>query len=147
MERFDGRVVVITDQVRRLRGVRRAGPPPRPSTEPIRVHRRASTTGLIMVAGQKVALGRLHQHQTVAVLVCDTTLAIELPDGEVKVVRRTTTQPVRSIKGQRPRTTTAASSAPANLGHCLTDGGAASPGARDDLHDNSTTVGSTAEGE
>jgi hypothetical protein len=94
------------DQVRRLPGVRPAGPPPQPSTEPIRVQRRASNTGVIMVVGQKVALGRLHQHQTVAVLVSDTTLAIELPDGDVKEVRRTTTQPVRSIKGQRPRTAT-----------------------------------------
>jgi hypothetical protein len=58
---------------------------------------------VIMVAGQKVALDRVHKHQTVTVLVSETTLAIELDDQEVRVVRRTTTQPVRSIKGQRPR--------------------------------------------
>ena len=87
-----------------LRGVRPVGPPLRPSTEPIRVQRRASSTGVIMVTGQKVALGRMHQHQTVTVLVSATTLAIELNDGETKIVRRTTDQPVRSIKGQRPRT-------------------------------------------
>lgn len=52
-----------------------------------------------MVAGQKVALGRLHRHRTVTVTVSDTTVAIDL--GDVKVVRRTTTQPVRSTKGQR----------------------------------------------
>lgn len=91
------------EQVKGLRGVRPAGPPPRPSTEPIRVQRRASNTGVIMVAGQKVALGRVHKHQTVTVMVAETTLAIELDDEEVRVVRRTTTQPVRSIKGQRPR--------------------------------------------
>jgi hypothetical protein len=62
-----------------------------------------------MVAGQRVALGRLYKHQTVTVLVSDTTHAIELTDGDVKVVRRTTTQPVRSIKGQRPGTATAIS--------------------------------------
>ena len=45
------------EQIKRLRGVRPAGPPPRPSTEPIRVQRRASATGVIVVAGQKVALG------------------------------------------------------------------------------------------
>jgi transposase InsO family protein len=97
------------EEVRRLRGLRPAGPPPRPSTEPIRVQRRASATGVILVAGQKVALGRTHQHQTVTVLVCDTTLAIEFPDGDSTVVRRTTSQPVRSIKGQRPRTATSIS--------------------------------------
>jgi hypothetical protein len=46
------------DQARRLRGSRPAGPPPRPSTEPIQVQRRASNSGVIMVCGQKVALGR-----------------------------------------------------------------------------------------
>jgi hypothetical protein len=38
------------------------------------------------------------------VLVSETTLAIELPGIDDLVVRRTTTQAVRSIKGQRPRT-------------------------------------------
>ena len=93
-------------EVARLRGARPAGPPPRPSAEPIRVQRRASATGVIMVAGQKIALGRTHAGQTVTVLVSDTTLAIELDDGDTRVIRRTTTQPVRSIKGQRPRTAT-----------------------------------------
>jgi hypothetical protein len=52
-----------------------------------------------MVAGQKVVLGRLHQHRTVTVTVSDTTLAIDLDDGDAQVVRRTTGRPVRSIKG------------------------------------------------
>jgi hypothetical protein len=93
-------------QIKKLRGLRPAGPPPRPSTEPIRVQRRASATGVILVAGQRVALGRVHQHQTVTVLVSETTLAVELADGDTKIISRTTTQPVRSIKGQRPRTAT-----------------------------------------
>jgi hypothetical protein len=94
------------DQALRLRGVRPAGPPPRPSAEPVRVQRRASATGVIMVAGQKAALGRSHAGQTVTVMVSGTTLAIEFADGDTRVIRRTTTQPVRSIKGQRPRTAT-----------------------------------------
>lgn|GEM_PF-1701153 len=76
------------EQTKGLRGVRPAGPPPRTSTEPIRVQRRASNTGVIMVAGSKVALGRVHKHQTVTVLVSETTLAIELDDQETRVVRR-----------------------------------------------------------
>ena len=92
-------------QVKVLRGVRPAGPPPRPSAEPVRVQRRASNTGVLMVVGQKIALGRVHKGQTVTVLVSDTTLAVELGDGEVRAIRRTTTQPVHSIKGQRPRIT------------------------------------------
>jgi hypothetical protein len=73
------------------------------------VQRRASNTGVIMVAGQKVALGRMHKHQTVTVLVADTALAIELTDGDARLVRRTISQPIRSIKGQRPRTATSMS--------------------------------------
>jgi transposase InsO family protein len=100
---------LTAEQVKGLRGVRPAGPPPRPSAEPIRVQRRASNTGVIMVVGQKIALGRTHKHQTVTVLVSDTTLAIEFGDSDVRAIRRTTTQPVRSIKGQRPRTATSVS--------------------------------------
>lgn len=88
-------------QVARLRGNRPAGPPPRPSLEPIRVQRRASKDGII--CKQKVALGRVHRYQTVAIWVSETTLAIELDDGETRVVRRTTTTPVTNIKSTRPR--------------------------------------------
>ena len=57
-----------------------------------------------MVVGRKIALGRIPKHQTATVLVAETTLAVEFADGGTRVIRRTTTQPVRSIKGQRPRT-------------------------------------------
>ena len=43
------------------------------------------------------------------VLVSETTLAIELPGNDDLVVRRTTTQAVRCIEGQRPRTATSLS--------------------------------------
>jgi hypothetical protein len=59
-----------------------------------------------MVCGQKVALGRIHQHRTGTVHVSDTTLAIELDDGETRVVRRTTTLAVRNITANRPRPVT-----------------------------------------
>jgi hypothetical protein len=90
------------EQACRLRGARPAGPPPRPATEPIRVQRRASATGVIVVCGQKIALGRTHAGQTLTIAVSDTTLAIELDDAETRVVRRTTTTPARNIKADRP---------------------------------------------
>jgi hypothetical protein len=90
------------DQATQLRGARPAGPPPRPSLEPVRVQRRASNTGVIMVAGQKVALGRIHAHTTVTVYVADTTLTIETGD-DTRTVARTTTTPVHSYKASRPR--------------------------------------------
>jgi transposase InsO family protein len=91
------------EQVVRLRGNRPAGPPPRPSLEPIRVQRRASRDGIICVCKQKVALGRIHRYETFTIAVSDTTLAIELDDQETRVVRRTTTTPVINIKSNRPR--------------------------------------------
>jgi transposase InsO family protein len=91
------------DQARLLRGARPAGPPPRPSTEPVTVQRVASNTGIIMVVGQKIALGRIHAGQVVTVHVAEDTLTIELADGDSRTVRRTTTQAVRSIKAHRPR--------------------------------------------
>jgi hypothetical protein len=51
---------LTSEQVARLRGARPAGPPPRPPAEPVRVQRRASATGVIVVCGQKISLGRTH---------------------------------------------------------------------------------------
>jgi transposase InsO family protein len=93
------------EQVIRLRGARPAGPPPRPNLEPVRVQRRASNTGVVMVAGQKVALGRVHAGKTVTIAVSDTDLAIECDDG-LRTVRRTNEQRIRNIKASRPRKVT-----------------------------------------
>ncbi|RCG31723.1 hypothetical protein DQ384_09275 [Sphaerisporangium album] len=62
----------------------------------------AGIIGVIMVAGQKVTLGRIHARAIVTIRVSDTIFTIELPD-DTRVVRRTTAQPVRSIKAARPR--------------------------------------------
>jgi len=91
------------DQAQRLRGARRAGPPPAPATSPVTVQRRASNSGVIMVVGQKVALGRIHARQLVSVRVAAGTLTIEIGADDTRTVRRTTTQPVRNLKAQRPR--------------------------------------------
>jgi transposase InsO family protein len=91
------------NQARLLRGARPAGPPPRPSAEPVTVQRRASNTGVIMVAGQKIALGRIHTGQVVTVHVAEHTVTIDLAGEDTRTIRRTTTQPVRSIKAHRPR--------------------------------------------
>jgi hypothetical protein len=91
------------DQARLLRGARPAGPPPRPLAEPVTAQRRASSTGAIMVAGQKIALGRIHAGQVVTVHVAAGTITIDLAGEDTRTVRRTTTQAVRSIKAHRPR--------------------------------------------
>ena len=95
---------LTVEQVTRLRGLRPAGPPPRPVQEPIRVQRLADGTGVISVCGQRVGLGRSYARRTLTIAVSETTLAVELDDGDVRVVRRTTTQAVRNIKSRPPRT-------------------------------------------
>ena len=56
-----------------------------------------------MVAGQKIALGRIHARRIVTVHVAAQTMTIDLGGEDMRTVRRTTTQPVRSIKAHRPR--------------------------------------------
>jgi hypothetical protein len=62
----------------------------------VEVERCVSRLGLVSLAGR----------QLLAAEILHTTLTVEFGDGDVRVIRRTTTQPVRSIRGQRPRTAT-----------------------------------------
>jgi hypothetical protein len=39
-----------------------------------------------MVVGQQIALGRIHQHRTVTVLISETTLTFQLGDGDTRVI-------------------------------------------------------------
>jgi hypothetical protein len=62
----------------------------------------ASNADVIMVAGQKIALGRIHARRIVTARVAAGTITIDLGE-DTRTVRRTTTQPVRSIKAQQHR--------------------------------------------
>jgi hypothetical protein len=62
-----------------------------------------AANGVIMVARQVVALGRVHAHTEVAVHVAEHTLTVEHADGAQRTFRRTTDFPVRSWKAQHPR--------------------------------------------
>jgi len=93
-------------QTQKLRGLRPAGPPPRPALEPVTVQRLADHTGVISICGQRIGLGRSYARRTLTIAVSDTTLAIELDDADVRIVRRSTTQPVRNLKSRPPRTAT-----------------------------------------
>jgi hypothetical protein len=63
-----------------------------------------------MIAGQKIALGRIHAGRVVTVHVAEHTITIDLGGDDIRTVRRTTNQPVRSIKAQQLRNAGAASS-------------------------------------
>ena len=93
------------EQAQRLRGARRAGPPPAPATSPVTVQRRASNSGVIMVVGQKIALGRIHARKMVSARVSPETITIEIGADDIRTVRRTTDQPVRNLQAQRSRKT------------------------------------------
>lgn len=89
------------DEVQRLRGLRPAGPAPRPRVEPVRVQRRVSATGTVMVCRQVVSLGRTYAGQTVTLHVAESTITVEV-DGQVRVIQRTTDIPVRNVKANKP---------------------------------------------
>jgi hypothetical protein len=55
-----------------------------------------------MVAGQKIALGRIHAHQVVTVHVAAETITVDLDDHDNRTVRRSTTQPVRPSRPPSP---------------------------------------------
>jgi len=93
-------------QVLRLRGLRPAGPPPRPSLEPVTVQRLADASGTICVARQRIGCGRAFARQTLTAHVSETTITVELGDGDTHTVRRTTTTTVTTIKSRPPRTAT-----------------------------------------
>jgi hypothetical protein len=94
------------DQVLRLRGLRPAGPPPRPPLEPVRVQRLADRTGPVSICGQRVGLGRAYARRTLFVTVSESTLAVQLDDGDFHVVRRTNAKAVTTMKARPPRTVT-----------------------------------------
>ena len=87
-----------------------AGPAPPahrrgPRTSPSGSNAAPPTRGSIMVAGQKLSLGRVHAHTAVTVYVAETTLTIEAAE-DTWTVARTTTTPVRYLKAPRPRKAT-----------------------------------------
>jgi hypothetical protein len=69
-----------------------------PATSPVTVQRRASNSGVIMVVGQKIALGRIHARKMVSVRVSAGTITIEISADDIRTVRRTTDQPIRNLK-------------------------------------------------
>ena len=65
-----------------------------------------TTPALCRSVANASGVGRTYARRALTVVVSDTTLAIELDDGETRVVRRTTTLAVRNIKAGRPRPAT-----------------------------------------
>ncbi|MET7971409.1 hypothetical protein [Micromonospora sp. NPDC005305] len=66
------------------------------------MQRRASNSGVVVVVGQNVALGRVHADKTVTIHITDTELAIACDDG-TRIVRGNTDPRVRKLEASRPR--------------------------------------------
>ena len=96
--------LLLTAVMGLITGDRRpAGPPPQPATGPVRVQRRASNTGVVTVAGQKIALGQVHAGRTVTIAVTDTTLTLAIEgDDDPRTFRRTNDQPGHQPKPVAP---------------------------------------------
>ena len=86
----------------RLRDARPAGPPPTPSAEPLRVQRRVSCRGALVVAKQRIHVGIVHAGRTLTVETGDATWRIYDEDHLVAEVARTTTKSVARFKVHKP---------------------------------------------
>jgi hypothetical protein len=81
---------------------RPAGPPPQSPPEPVRVQRRVSCRGALVVAKQRIHVGIVHAGQTLTVEAADTTWRIYDDNGLVTEVARTTTKTVARFKVHKP---------------------------------------------
>ncbi|MGW9198727.1 IS481 family transposase [Micromonospora chersina] len=86
----------------RIRDARPAGPPPIPASEPVRVERRVSCRGSLVVAGQRIHVGIRHAGATLTVEAADTTFRIHDGDQVIAEVPRTTTKNIARFKVRKP---------------------------------------------
>jgi transposase InsO family protein len=86
----------------RLRDARPAGPPPQPAADPVRVQRRVSCRGTLVVAHQRIHIGIRHAGQTLDVEEADTTWRIYQGDHLLAEAPRTTTKPLARFKVRKP---------------------------------------------
>ncbi|HEX5597203.1 MAG TPA: integrase core domain-containing protein, partial [Micromonosporaceae bacterium] len=86
----------------RIRDARPAGPPPQPASEPVRVERRVSCRGSLVIAGQRIHVGIAHAGATLTVEAADTTFRVHDGDQLLTEVARTTTKPIARFKARKP---------------------------------------------
>jgi hypothetical protein len=90
-------------EIARIRDARPAGPAPVPAAEPIRVQRRVSSRGALVVAGQRIHVGIGHAGRTLDVEPADRTIRVYDPHGVLLAeVPCTTTKNIARFKVRRP---------------------------------------------
>jgi hypothetical protein len=93
---------LTTAQLARIRGSRPAGPAPQPAAELLRVERRVSCRGAIMVAKQRIHVGIQHAGKTVTIEVDDHTFTVRHGPDTLLVVGRTSRKEVARFKARKP---------------------------------------------
>ncbi|WP_203924746.1 integrase core domain-containing protein, partial [Rugosimonospora africana] len=92
-----------TEQAR-IRDARPAGPPPQPAPEPVRVERRVSCRGALVVAGQRIHVGMTHAGRTLTVEPAHHTFRVYDGDELLTEVACTTSRPIARFKVRKPET-------------------------------------------
>lgn len=92
-------------EVQQLKGARPAASPlpPPPPASPQSVQRRVPKDGVIMVAGQRLRVGRTHAGAIVTVVVDDHHFRVLDGTKELSLHARTSTKPIRNFNAHRPR--------------------------------------------
>ncbi|WP_446220566.1 IS481 family transposase [Micromonospora sp. IBHARD004] len=93
--------LVLAEQAR-IRDARPAGPPPPPAAEPLRVERRVSSRGALVIAGQRIHVGTSHAGRTVTVEDAGATFRIHDRDHVLAEVPRKTTKNIARFKARKP---------------------------------------------
>jgi hypothetical protein len=86
----------------RIRDARPAGPPPQPAPEPVRVERRVSCRGALVVAGQRIHVGMTHVGRTLTVESADHTFRVYDDDELLTETARTTGKSIARFKVRKP---------------------------------------------
>ncbi|TWG18348.1 transposase InsO family protein [Micromonospora taraxaci] len=85
-----------------IRDARPAGPPPTPNPQPVRVERRVSCRGALVIAGQRIHVGIAHAGRTLTVEAADTSFRVHDGDQLLTEVPRTTVKPIARFKVRKP---------------------------------------------
>ena len=90
-------------EIVRIRDARPAGPPPVPAAEPIRVQRRVSSRGALVVAGQRIHVGITHAGRILDVEPADRTIRVyDDSGGLLAEVPCITTKTIARFKVRKP---------------------------------------------
>ncbi|GAB3038233.1 hypothetical protein MBOU_25290 [Mycobacterium bourgelatii] len=93
------------DEVQHLSGARPAQSalPPPPPAGPQSVQRRVPKDGVVMVAGQRLRVGRTHAGTIVTIVIDDHHYRVLDGIKELSLHARTSTKPIRNFNAHRPR--------------------------------------------